>query len=468
MSGLTAFDKIWNAHAIRELPDGYTLLYVDRHLTHEVTSPRAYSALEKKNIPVHRPNLTLAVEDHILSTEVGRDHETYKGGTDFILAQRRSAARHGIKLIDVHNPDQGIVHVIAHELGIALPGMTLACGDSHTCTLGGMGTVAFGIGTSQIEQVLATQAITLRKPLRMRVSFNGHLGVGVTPKDMILYLISQLGVDAGAGYAIEFAGSAIRDLSMEGRFTICNMSAEMGARIGFVAPDSKTFEYLAGRKYSPKNQTLDAALEHWATLCSDEDAEFDREFSIDCGKIEPQITWGTTPGQSINISEPVPDPSKFPDERARNVATRALDYMALSPNSFLLGLPIENVFIGSCNNSRLEDLRAAASIIKGRKVANGVRAIIVPGSSRVRHDAEREGLSEIFKTAGFEWRESACSMCAAVNGDKVPDGERCVSTSNRNFEGRQGRNSRTHLASPLMAAAAAVTGRITDVRALLV
>ena len=243
MSGLTAFDKIWNAHAIRELPDGYTLLYVDRHLTHEVTSPRAYSALEKKNIPVHRPNLTLAVEDHILSTEVGRDHETYKGGTDFILAQRRSAARHGIKLIDVHNPDQGIVHVIAHELGIALPGMTLACGDSHTCTLGGMGTVAFGIGTSQIEQVLATQAITLRKPLRMRVSFNGHLGVGVTPKDMILYLISQLGVDAGAGYAIEFAGSAIRDLSMEGRFTICNMSAEMGARIGFVAPDSKTFEY---------------------------------------------------------------------------------------------------------------------------------------------------------------------------------------------------------------------------------
>lgn len=464
----TAFDKIWAQHSVAELPDGRTLLYVDRHLTHDVTSPRAYRELERKGRSVRRPNLTLAVEDHILSTDPGRSFDTYVPGTQFILAQRHGAARSGVPLIGVHDRRQGIVHVIAAELGVALPGTTVVCGDSHTCTLGGVGAMAFGIGTSDVEHVLTTQTIAMHRPRNLRVRFDGRLPMGVGAKDLVLHLIRRLGVRGGVGHAVEFAGSVVDAMDIEARQTLCNMAIEMGARVGFVPADETAFSYLHGRACAPRDEAWDTAVAQWRLLRSDPSAQYALEISISCADLVPQITWGTNPQQTIGIDEPVPDPDALTGSGERDLARRALAYMDLPAGRPLLGAPVQAVFIGSCNSSRLGDLRAAGRIVEGRRVAAGVRALVVPGSSSVRRAAEAEGLDHVFREAGFEWRESACSMCAAVNADSLAPGERCVSTSNRNFEGRQGRDVRTHLASPVMAAAAAISGRIVDVRTLLV
>lgn len=465
-SAVTAFDKMWALHAILQLPDGRTLLHVDRHLTHELTSPRAFATIARKGRRVRRPELTVAVEDHILATDPGRDMNTYKHGAQFVLAQREHAARFAIPLVDVHHPDQGIVHVIAAELALALPGTTVACGDSHTCTLGGLGALAFGIGTSDVEHVLSTQTLPLAKPRNMRIRFDGNLPLGVSAKDLMLHVLRTVGVRGGVGYAVEFAGPAIATMSIEGRQTLCNMAVEMGARFGFVAADRATFDYLRGRAGAPRNAEWDVAVKHWASLASDANATFEREVAVDCATLAPYVTWGTTPEHAIAVTERVPDPNAMADPPARETARRALAYMGLTPGEPLAGHSVQVVFIGSCNGSRLSDLKAAAKVIGERRVAKGVRAMVVPGSTRVRREAEASGLDRVFREAGFEWRESACSMCAAVNADIVPPGARCVATTNRNFEGRQGRGARTHLASAAMAAAAAVTGQIVDVRLL--
>jgi 3-isopropylmalate/(R)-2-methylmalate dehydratase large subunit len=461
----TLFDKIWNAHIVSARSDGTVLLHIDRHVVLDLGSNIAFAKLRQAGRTVRCPQLTIAIQDHIISTATGRRRDdTFPAGAPFAAALRENTARYGIRLFDLNHPRQGIVHVVAPELGIALPGATLACGDSHTCTVGGVGALSIGIGTSEVEHILATQTLVLRRPKMMRVRFDGRLGTGVTAKDMVLYLIGQIGIKAGVGCAVEYAGGAIAALPIEGRLTLCNMSIELGARIGMVAPDDTTFQYLADKMFAPKGADWDRALAHWRTLASEPDAQFDHEVTVAASDIAPQVTWGTTPQQVLPISGRIPDPGTLSDATSRLGIERALSYMGLTPGTPIEGIPIDRAFIGSCTNSRLSDLRAAAAIVRGRKVAAGVRAMVVPGSTSVKREAEAEGLDAVFREAGFEWRESACSMCAGTNEDTVGAGERCISSTNRNFEGRQGPGARTHLASPAMVAAAAVSGRIVDVR----
>lgn len=455
----TLLDKIWDAHVVDKRADGRDLIYIDRHVVHELHGPHALKHIEEKGRSVRRPDLTVAVQDHTVSTLPGRRT------SDHIEAMRRGARQHGFRLFDVDDPEQGIVHVVSPELGIALPGLTLACPDSHASTVGAQGTLAFGCGTTELEHIFATQVMAMSKPQQMRVVFDGKLGAGVSAKDLALYLIRTVGVDAGRGYAVEYAGSAIEEMEIEGRLTLCNLTIEWGARTCLIAPDERTIAWCAGRPGAPTGELWEAALAWWRTLATDPAARFDREVRIDCNNIEPQITWGTDPAQVIGVSELIPDPG-IGDESQRDKTQRALVYMDLPPGQPLLGVPVHRVFIGSCANARISDLRLAAELARGRKVAPGVTAIVVPGSSTVKRLAEQEGLDRIFTQAGFEWRDSGCSMCAGANGDVGIEGERCVSTTNRNFENRQGRGVRTHLASPAMAVAAAVTGKITDVREL--
>ncbi len=462
----TLFDKIWDLHVVEQRPDGTEMLHIDRHVLHDFGSNIAFAKLAASGRTVRCPELTVAVQDHVVSTALGRRDDSFANGAAFAKALRDNTARHGIRLFGLGDPRQGIVHVVAPELGVALPGATLACGDSHTCTVGGLGTLAIGIGTSEVEHVLATQTLALRRPQAMRVRFDGALKQGVTAKDMVLYLIARIGIKGGVGHAVEYAGPAISSLPIEGRLTLCNMSIELGARIGMIAPDDATYGYLADRAFAPKGAAWDQALMHWRSLASDAGASFPREVAIDAGDIAPHVTWGTNPQQVLPIDGRIPDPGAIADPAARSSAERALAYMDLRPGTAIEGIPIDTAFIGSCTNSRLSDLRAAASILRGRKVASGVRALVSPGSSSVKRDAEAEGLDRVFRDAGFDWRESACSMCAGGNDDAAKPGERCISSTNRNFEGRQGPGSRTHLASPAMVAAAAVAGCIADIRKL--
>lgn len=446
---------------IDDLGGGVELLQIDRHVLQEVSSAAAFQELRRAGRTVASPAQTYATQDHILSTAPGRTETTFAGGIEFVRYLRRNCADYGVTLFDVDDPRQGIVHVVSAELGIALPGSTLVCGDSHTATLGAFGGLAWGIGTSEVGHVLATQTLTQKKPKPLRIRIAGTLARNVTPKDIILRIIRDFGVTAGVGHAIEYAGPTIEAMPMEGRMTICNMSIELGARFGFIAPDDTTFEYLHGRPFAPQGAAWDDALRAWRTLRSDDDAPFARTLNLDVRTLKPQISWGTTPGDVVDIDEPVPDLANVSAERRAGM-TQALAYMGVTPGQRLQGLPVDVVFIGSCTNARLSDLRSAAALVGGRKVAPQVRAIVVPGSSAVRRAAEQEGLDRIFTDAGFEWRASGCSMCVAINDDAVPPGARCVSTSNRNFEGRQGPGARTHLASPLTAAASALAGCIAD------
>ncbi|MCG8559509.1 MAG: 3-isopropylmalate dehydratase large subunit [Hyphomicrobiales bacterium] len=466
MSGRTLFDKIWDMHVAADLGDGNALLHVDRLLLHDLSGARGLAELGEKGLEVRNPELAFAVPDHAVSSAPGRGDDTVEISARLVPALRRAAHAAGIRLFDINDPEQGIVHIIGPEQGITLPGTVLCCGDSHTSTHGGLGALAFGIGSTEIVHVLATQTIIQKRPKTMRVTFDGDLALGVTPKDMILHLIAKISAAGGDGYAVEYAGSAIRGLPIEGRLTICNMSIEMGAKVGMVAPDDKAFDYLHGRPYTPKDAAWDGALAHWRTLASDDDAGFDREVEIDVARIEPQITWGTSPEHTIPVGAAIPDPAAAPDAGKQQAWQAALDYMGLEPGRPIAGTPVDRVFIGSCTNSRLSDLRAAAEIARGRRVSDRVTAWVVPGSQIVKRDAEAEGLDRVFREAGFEWREPGCSQCVAANGEVVAPGERSVSTTNRNFVGRQGPRARTHLASPAMAAAAAIAGEITDVRRL--
>jgi len=456
----TLFDKIWQSHLVAKRADGRDLIYIDRHVMHDLHTPHALAQLDKQQRPVRRPDLTFAVQDHTVASKPGRTDETYEEGAPFLRATRAGSARHGIKLFDLGDPEQGISHVVAPELGMVLPGATHAVPDSHACTVGGLGVLAFGCGASELEHVLATQVLALNRPKRMRVTANGRLAEQVSAKDVALRIIAEIGVSGGRGHSIEFAGAAVRALPIEGRLTLCNLTIEMGARSGFVAPDETTFQWLAGRPWAPQGAAWDRALAHWRTLGSDEDATFDREVKIDCNTLEPQITWGTDPSQTVGISGRVP-------QATSDGMRRALDYMGLKPGDALEGLPVGRVFIGSCTNARLPDLEAAAAIVRGRKVAPDVTALVVPGSTSVKRAAEARGLDAVFKDAGFLWGESGCSMCAGGNGDRGLPQERCVSTTNRNFENRQGTAVRTHLASPATVAATAIAGRIVDVRKFL-
>jgi 3-isopropylmalate/(R)-2-methylmalate dehydratase large subunit len=463
--GRTLLAKIWDQHVIASLGDDTDLLHVDRHLLHDLGGSRGLIDLKSRNLEVHDPELTFATPDHAISTARGRVG-TIPTGQELLAALRLETAASGIVLFDIDQPGQGIVHVIGPELGLSLPGALIVCGDSHTCTHGGLGALAFGIGSSELTHVLATQAIIQRRPKTMRVKFEGRLPFGVTAKDLILVLIGHIGAAGGTGYAVEYDGSAIREMSIEGRLTICNLSIELGAKIGMVAPDDKTYDYLRGRRYAPQSEMWRRAVAAWRQLPSDADAVFDREVVIDVEAIIPQVTWGISPEHVIGINGHIPDPKQIADPARRNAVENALDYMGLEPGAPIIGTPIDWVFIGSCTNSRLSDLHAAADIVRGRKVAPGVRAWVVPGSETVKREAVAEGLDKLFTDAGFEWREPGCSMCLAANGETVSPGQRSVSTSNRNFIGRQGPRARTHLASPAMAAAAALSGTIADVRTL--
>jgi 3-isopropylmalate/(R)-2-methylmalate dehydratase large subunit len=463
--GRTMLDKIWDQHVIFKVSDDTDLLHVDRHLLHDLGGSRGLLDLKSRNLTVHSPELTFATPDHAISSAPGRAG-TSKIGLELLAALRVETSASGIQLFDVDQPGQGIVHVIGPELGLSLPGSLIVCGDSHTCTHGGLGALAFGIGSSELTHVLATQALIQRRPKTMRVKFEGKLPLGITAKDMILALIGQAGVAAGTGYAVEYAGSAIRDLPVEGRFTICNLSIEFGAKMGMVAPDDKTYEYVKGRRYAPEGAMWEQALKAWKQLPSDANAVFDKEILVDVTKIKPQVTWGISPEHVIGVDGNIPDPKAIDDPARRAALETALDYMGLKAGAPIAGTPIDWVFIGSCTNSRLSDLRAAAEVARGRKVAPGVRAWVVPGSETVKREAVAEGLDKLFTEAGFEWREPGCSMCLAANGEVVAPGQRSVSTSNRNFIGRQGPRARTHLASPASAAAAAIAGSIADVRTM--
>ena len=463
----TLFEKVWDAHVVEHLPEGPDLLYVDLHLVHEVTSPQAFEGLRLAGRGVRRPDLTLATVDHNVPTEDRTRPVADPLAARQLEALAANARAFGIELFDLASPEQGIVHVIGPDLGLTQPGLVIVCGDSHTSTHGAFGALAFGIGTSEVEHVLATQCLVATRPKTMEVRLDGALGVGVTAKDLILALIGRLGTGGAAGHVIEYTGEAVWRLSMEGRMTICNMSVEAGARAGMIAPDETTFAYLAGRPRAPQGACFARAVERWRGLRTDPGARFDARVTLDAGAIAPQVTWGTTPAMVTDITGRVPDPADFSDEADRRAAARALAYMDLKPGTPLEGLPIDRVFLGSCTNARIEDLRSAARVVRGRTVAPHVRALVVPGSQRVKQQAEAEGLDRVFREAGFEWRHSGCSMCLGMNADVLASGERCAATSNRNFEGRQGRGGRTHLMSPAMAAAAAVAGRLVDVRAWL-
>ena len=461
----TLFDKIWDSHLVDVSEDGLSVLYADRLLIMEM-QPQAFEGLRLADLKVRRPENVLGVMDHVIPT--GPRGEPIADPVARMIVEQayKDYEEFGVELLDLMDPRQGIVHVIGPEQGFTLPGVTLFCGDSHTATHGAFGAFAMGIGTSEVEHVLATQTLRLPKPKSMRVTVDGALSAGCTGKDVILAIIGAIGTAGGTGHVIEFAGSAIRDLSMEGRMTVSNMTIEAGARAGMIAPDETTFAYCQGRPRAPKGADWDRAVEYWKTLPTDDGAVFDKEVSLDAEKIAPQVTWGTNPEEVAPIDGKVPDPANAPDEGRRRMIQRSLDYMGLKPGTAMREIEIDRAFIGSCTNSRIEDLEAAAAIARGRHVADGVEAMVVPGSGLVKQEAEARGLDKIFKEAGFDWREPGCSMCVAMNGDYIQPGQRCASTSNRNFEGRQGRGGRTHLASPAMVAAAAVTGRLTDVRDL--
>lgn len=463
----TIIDKIWDNHIVAHEPDSPAVLYIDLHLVHEVTSPQAFSGLRERGLVVKRPQQTVATIDHSVPT-TPLDMPIIDQMAAAQIAQLEKNCRDfGIPLLGLRSPNRGIVHVIGPELGLTQPGMTIVCGDSHTATHGAFGALAFGIGTSEVEHVLASQCLLQNKPKTYAVNVDGRLRPGVTAKDIILALLATIGVGGGTGHVFEYRGSAIRALTMEERMTICNMSIEGGARAGLVAPDNTTFNYIAGRPFAPQGAAWDEAVAGWRTLPSDEDARFDKEITLDADSLQPMITYGTNPGMGMAITAPVPDPADVRDLTQRLTLQRALDYMDLHPGKPLLGHPVDVVFIGSCTNSRISDLRQAAALMNGRRIKDGVRVMVVPGSQDVKRQAEAEGLDDVFKAAGAEWREAGCSMCIAMNGDQLAPGQYAVSTSNRNFEGRQGKGGRTFLASPLTAAAAAITGTITDVRELI-
>tara|TARA_B100001123_G_scaffold39901_1_gene41103 strand:- start:1910 stop:3313 length:1404 start_codon:yes stop_codon:yes gene_type:complete len=463
----TLYDKIWNEHIVHQQDDGTTLIYVDRHLIHEVTSPQAFEGLRLSKRKVRKPNLTLAVADHNVPTT-----DRSKGIDDIdskiqVDALEKNCKEFGIKLFDMKDKRQGIVHIIGPEQGFTQPGTVIVCGDSHTATHGAFGALAFGIGTSEVEHVLATQTLMQKKSKNLLINVSGKLPIGVTSKDVILQTIGKIGTAGGTGMVIEYAGSVIQNLNIEQRMTICNMSIEGGARAGLIAPDQKTIEYLKDKPMSPQKENWDMAVEYWSKLKSDKDAKFDREVEIKGEEINPMVTWGTSPQDVVPVTGSVPDPDKEKDEDRRASMNRSLNYMGLRPNTKISDIKVDRIFIGSCTNGRIGDLRDAAKIIKGKKVAQHVNAMVVPGSGLVKQQAEEEGIDKIFKEAGFDWREPGCSMCLAMNSDKLNPKERCASTSNRNFEGRQGRGGRTHLVSPAMAAAAAIDGHLTDVRKFL-
>jgi len=461
----TMYKKIWDAHVVHEESGKPALIYIDRHLIHEGTSAQAFSSLQAAGRKVRRPDLSFAVMDHSVPTT-----DRHLPILDTVAAEQfgaleKNCREHGILLFNIQSPQQGIVHVIGPELGITQPGQTIVCGDSHTSTHGAFGTLAFGIGTSEVEHVLATQCLSQFKSKTMLVRVNGRRARGVTAKDIILAIIGKIGIAGGNGHVIEYAGEAIRRLSMEERMTVCNMTIEGGARAGMVAPDETTFAYLEGRPFVPRGKDFQVAVDYWKTLVSDADARFDRIVELDAAEIAPQVTWGTNPGMVTDVTGRIPDPTSFRDPVERRAAESALEYMGLEPGTRLMDLPLDRVFIGSCTNSRIEDLRMAARVVAGKKIAPTLKgALVVPGSMQVKAQAEKEGLDRIFRDAGFEWRNAGCSMCIAMNPDVLPSGERCASTSNRNFEGRQGKGGRTHLVSPLMAAAAAVAGHFVDIR----
>jgi 3-isopropylmalate/(R)-2-methylmalate dehydratase large subunit len=463
--GKTLFEKIWTPHVVREMPDGSALLYIDRHLVHEVTSPQAFEGMRKARRKIRRPELTFSTMDHNVPTTDDRMDIKDPISRAQVEALRNNCKEYGITLYDLGDDHQGIVHIIGPEMSMTLPGLTIVCGDSHTSTHGAFGALAFGIGTSEVEHVLVTQTLVQRKPKAYKVEFTGRPAPHIFSKDMVLKMIGTMGTSGGAGYVLEYCGKAVRSLSMEARMSICNMSIEAGARAGMVAPDDTTFEYITGRerRFAPKGKDLERAMAFWKSLPSDEDAEFDRTLVIDAGSIKPQVTWGTNPGMVIDIDQPVPGPDSAGGYSRADVEN-ALEYMGLEPGTRLTDVPLDVVFIGSCTNSRIEDLRIAANIFKGRKKADNVKVLVVPGSQQVRLQAEAEGLHKIFKTAGAEWRFAGCSMCLGMNPDQLQPRQRCASTSNRNFEGRQGKGGRTHLVSPEMAAAAAVAGKFVDIR----
>jgi 3-isopropylmalate/(R)-2-methylmalate dehydratase large subunit len=463
----TPLERIWDQHVIADYGGGRALLHIDRHFAQESTSARAFDGLRKAGLKVRRPELTVGTIDHGISTQPGRTLETWKPTGPRNLAMVKNCNEFGVRVFSIDDPRHGIVHVAGPHLGFALPGCTYVCGDSHTASCGGVGAWAWGIGTTEVMQVFAAQALVMRKPKTLRAEFNGILPKGIYAKDIILALIGRYGVDAGVGHVAEYAGSAIRALPVEGRMTVSNMSIEFGARGGIVAADDTTFEYLNGREMAPKGKLWDCAVEDWRRLFDATDAVYDKVISIDCTSLKPQVTWGNSPQDVLSIDQAIPDPSSFADADRRMLADRALGYMNLTPGQPIEGTPIDVAFIGSCTNGRLSDLRAAAAVAKGRTVAAGVKALVVPGAAHVKAAAEAEGLHTIFQQAGFEWREAGCSMCVGAGGDSVAPGQRSISTSNRNFEGRQGPGSRTHLASPAMVAAAAIAGCITDVRKLL-
>ncbi len=461
MSSRSLLEKLWDAHVVCEPPGQPALLYIDLHLVHEVTSPQAFDGLRTAGRPVRRTDRTIATVDHNVPTTPNHRPITDPIAAKQIETLQKNCREFGVTLFDIDSAEQGIVHVIGPELGLTQPGKTIVCGDSHTSTHGAFGALAFGIGTSEVEHVLATQCLPQSKPKTMLARFSGTLGPGVTAKDMALAMIGAIGTDGATGHAVEYAGEAVRALSMEARMTLCNMTIEAGARAGMVAPDETTFAYLKGRRYAPQGADWDKAVAYWRTLTSDKDSQYDRIVEIDATRIAPHVTWGTSPGMVVPVSERVPDPVRLPDQRG---AERALEYMGLEPNTPMEEIPIDVVFIGSCTNSRIEDLREAARVAAGRRVHPKVRALVVPGSQQVKHAAEQEGLDAVFRAAGFEWREPGCSMCLGMNPDVLQPGQRCASTSNRNFEGRQGRGGRTHLVSPAMAAAAAIAGHFVDIR----
>ena len=462
----TLYEKLFDAHVVKESPDETPLLYIDRHLVHEVTSAQAFDGLRAHGRPVRQPSKTFATMDHNVSTQTRDINASGEMARIQMSMLIKNCEAFGVTLYDLKHPFQGIVHVIGPEQGLSLPGMTIVCGDSHTSTHGAFGALAFGIGTSEVEHVLATQTLKQSRAKTMKIEVTGHTAPGITAKDIALAIIGKTGSGGGNGHVVEFCGPAVEALSMEGRMTLCNMAIELGAKAGLIAPDDTTFDYVKGRQFAPKGEAWDQAVAYWRTLKSDSDARFDKVVTLDAADVAPQVTWGTNPGQVIAINDVIPDPASFSDPVERASAEKALAYMDLKPGIKLTDVRIDKVFIGSCTNSRIEDLRAAAAVVKGHTLAQGVQAYVVPGSGPVKAQAEAEGLDKIFLDAGFEWRLPGCSMCLAMNNDRLNPGERCASTSNRNFEGRQGRGGRTHLLSPAMAAAAAVAGHFADIREL--